>query len=203
MATLYDRLAFLYSGGAIPACKRWGVTHLPAGSRVLFAGAGAAAEVVEPARDGITCELVDHSPAMLSQARRRLDRQGLQQQVIYHAADVQALQQGPYDAIVAHFFLNTFDAATMPDVLNQLLSQLRPQGQLIIGDFAGPARGRWQRWYHDLPMHLFAAWTDSQPHPIHDILTAARVQGAHLVDMRTFRLARLGPAWLASWVFTK
>ena len=203
LAATYDPMAALYSGGAIGACKRWGVDHLQAGSRALFAGAGSAADVVEPARGGVTCELVDTSWAMLDRARDRLDRCGLLQQVTCHAADVRDLRLDPYDAIVAHFFLNIFDATTMPGILGHLLSQLRPQGQLIIGDFATASGSRWQRGYHNLPMHLFAAWTDSQPHLIHDISTTAHTLGARLVETRSFRVARVGPAWFASWVFTR
>lgn len=203
LARLYEPLGTLYSGGAIAACRSWGVIHLVPGSRVLFAGAGAATEAVAAARRRVGCELVDNSPAMLQRAQTTLDPLELSGCIDYRLADVQDLSPATYDAVVAHFFLNTFDTESMRQIFAVLLGLLRPAGLLVVGDFAGPATGRWQRRYHDLPMQLFARWTGSQPHPIHDIPQTGADLGAQLVETRSFRLARLGPAWYASWVFTK
>ena len=212
LATAYDGLATLYSGGAIGACKHWGVSHISAGEAALFVGAGAAAECLEPVRRGVRCHILDSSPAMLRRAHRRLHRSKHEGHVQFHLGDARALPTHKmYDAVVVHFFLNTFCQQSMPRVLASLLTHLRPGGLLVLADFAPVSPGTetatagsfWQTLYHDLPMHLFSQWTGSDVHPPHDLPAVACSLGATLVAQRTFRVAHIGPAWFGSWVMNK
>jgi len=203
LATVYDSLAWAYSAGAIGACKRWGVAHLQPGSSVLFAGAGSATEVVDPVRGGVHCDIVDRSAAMLSRARKRLQRCGLEHQATMYETDLRFFEPGrTYDAVVAHFFLNVFDTTTMLAMMERMQGLLRPKGLLIVGDFA-MGHQFLQMLYHDLPMHLFSRWTDSALHEIHDVAAAAQTHGFRLTAHRFFRWGRLGPPWFGSWVFER
>jgi SAM-dependent methyltransferase len=212
LATVYDGLATLYSGGAIGACKKWGVSHIPADESALFVGAGSAAECLEPVRRGVRCHILDSSPAMLRCARRQLHRSKHERHLQFHLGDARDLAtHETYDVVVAHFFLNTFCQQSMPRVLASLLTHLRPGGLLVLADFvplspgadAASAGPFWQTLYHDLPMHLFSRWTGSDVHPVHDLPAAAHSLGTSMVAQQTFRLAGIGPAWFGSWVMSK
>lgn len=211
LATVYDFLATVYSAGAIDACKGWGASHIQPPASALFVGAGSAAEAIDPARRGVRCHIVDNSASMLGRAQRRFAREGLAHDTSFSLADARRLHApDQYDAVVANFFLNTFDQHSLRDVLQRLLTYIRPGGLLVVADFVAPSHDTddshttecWQAFYHDIPMHLFARWTASQRHPIHDIPAVARQAGANLVMTQHFRIGRIGPSWFGSWIFS-
>lgn len=205
LARAYGPLATVYSLGAIDACRAWGGRRLQPGSRVLFVGAGTAVDVVDPARRGVRCDVMDSSAAMLERARRRLARTATPARFL-HADARSSVPPSAYDAVVSQFFLNTFGVVQLPSVVNTLLAGLRAGGDFIVGDFAPPATGpiaRLQRLYHDLPMHCFARWTGSTCHAVHDLPAVVIGQGADVVGEARFRIGGAGPAWYAGWVFRR
>lgn len=196
VASCYALLAQLYSGGAIGCCHRWAVEQIPAGARALFVGPGPGGDVEQAARAGVQVTAIDRCAAMVQASRRRLQRSGLTQHVSLHHGDVRDLPvTADYDVVVAQFVLNVFDQETLPHVVRALTSHLRPQGVLLVGDFAQPSSGL-QAAYHDLPMHLFSRLGVNAVHPAHDLLTVLSGAGLVLKQRRCFRLFGCGPAWV-------
>jgi SAM-dependent methyltransferase len=200
-ARLYAPLARLYSGGAIPACQRWGVAQLPAEGRVLFAGPGPGHDVCAAVDAGLQVTAIDRSPAMVARLRRRLGAREARAD-LRHGDILQQPAEPLFDAVVAQFFLNVFATPRLPEVLRALRTWLRPGGCLIVGDFAPLPRagGRWQQAWHDLPMHLFARLGTNALHPVHDPATHLPEAGLALRHRRRFRLFGAGPAWIEGLV---
>ncbi|MBK7949034.1 MAG: class I SAM-dependent methyltransferase [Deltaproteobacteria bacterium] len=140
VAAVYDELAALYSLGAIDRSKRAGVSALAPGERVLFVGAGRGSDVVGAVRRGCRVTAVDLAPAMLARLRASLDREGLAAETILgDVADHRPAE--PYDALVAHYFLNLWDTPLAGAMLAHLRSLVRPGGRLVVADFARPSGG--------------------------------------------------------------
>ena len=199
----YATLARWYSGGAIPACQRWAVSHIPVGSRVLFAGPGPGTDVAWAAGAGLSVTAVDSCAAMLRLTRLRLRRAGVEHGVdLKHADVLQLPQAGQYDAVVAQFFLNVFAPERLSQVLANLAGHLNPDGRLIVGDFASSSGGRHflQRAYHDLPMSVFARFGANAKHAIHDLPAHLSTAGFVVGERRKFPLFGIGPGWIEGLV---
>src|SRR5262245_46786191 len=59
VASLYDILSHVYSGGQIRACKAAQLTHIKPTDRVLYAGVGGGEDALEAARLGASVTVVD------------------------------------------------------------------------------------------------------------------------------------------------
>lgn len=140
VAAVYDELATLYSLGAIDRSKGAGVEALAPGERVLFVGVGRGSDALVAARRGCRVTAIDLAPAMLARFRASLDREGLAAETIEgDVADHRPAEL--YDAVVAHYFLNLWDAPLAGAMLARLRSYLRPGGRLVVADFARPSGG--------------------------------------------------------------
>ena len=202
LAPIYASLARLYSGGAIPACQRWAVEQISAGSRVLFVGPGPGTDVLDAARRGLQVTAIDCDARMLQTLANRLRHAGLLSRVQLVHADLLQAPTAAYDVVIAQFFLNVFPANHLRQVLTALGGQLGPCGRLIVGDFAALGEGQhpWQRLYHALPMHLLARFGANAIHPVHDLPRHLQEAGFSLRDGRRFRLFGAGPAWVEALV---
>jgi ubiquinone/menaquinone biosynthesis C-methylase UbiE len=144
VAAIYDELAAFYSLGRIAATKRVHLEVVKPGDRVLYAGIGRGQEALEAARRGASVTGVDLSSVMLDRVRRAFEREGMAAELV--EADVASLPRTPdYDVVVAHYFLNLFDANRTRGMLEILSGRVRPGGFLVLADFARPAGGRWAR----------------------------------------------------------
>lgn len=140
VATFYDELAGFYSRDRIERSKQLGLSALVPGERVLFAGVGRGSDALEAARRGVRVTALDLSPRMLGRAAERFASAGLAAKWI--VGDVAAHRPAePYDAVVAHYFLNLWDHAQAGAMAAHLASLVRPGGRLIVADFARPAGG--------------------------------------------------------------
>lgn len=134
VAWVYDALASAYSLGAIDRAKRIHLDQVQANDRVLYAGAGRGREIASACERGASVTCVEPCPAMAIRLRKRLN--AFSTQVRFETRPIQAIPAEPvYDLVVAHFFLNVFDAAAMAQVLNHLCTLIRPGGRLVIADF--------------------------------------------------------------------
>lgn len=150
VAGFYEELAALYSWGRIAASKRSQLRHLRRGDRVLYAGVGRGEDAILAARLGVRVTAVDLSGAMLRRLAGRLEREGLEAELI--EGDVAEETLGGrcnavrFDAVVANYFLNLFEAERAGAMLARLADRIRPGGLLLCADFA-PGEGGWLgRW---------------------------------------------------------
>ena len=136
----YDMVAHCYSIGQIRKAKSWHSKYLKTGDRALYAGVGSGNEISGVIRAGVQVVAIDNSNSMINLARSRIVQEGLCADLrlgdIFDHKDV-----GSYDAVIANFFLNLFPASEIPEVLERLISFLRPGGHLYIGDFASAQKG--------------------------------------------------------------
>lgn len=173
VAWAYDLLASAYSLGAIDRAKRWHHHLVEPGNRVLYAGAGRGREIVGTCQLGAELTCIEPCPAMATRLHTRLSMVADGFTVV--PTPIQAVPAEPvYDLVIAHFFLNVFDAADMPRVLQHLTGFVKPGGRLVIADFkpatdmAGPI-DRVIRSLYYLPVNL-AGWLlrICALHPIYD-----------------------------------
>lgn len=118
-------------------------------SRVLIAGVGHGHFLASCARRWPAAEItaVDASAAMLGQARRRIERAGLNGHAIEFVHATLPTWQPParnFDVIVTHFFLDCFAPAELGAVVAALAQAARPCACWLLADFAIPAAG-WRR----------------------------------------------------------
>jgi SAM-dependent methyltransferase len=114
------------------------------GARVLDAGCGNGRYGVGLARRGYAVTGVDRSPALLDEARARIDEAAVS--VRLEAGDLLALPPGPvYDAVVCRGVLNDIvDTVERATVFGALARVLRPGGVLLfdVRDWAATVAGK-------------------------------------------------------------
>lgn len=173
VAWVYDLLATAYSLGAIDRAKRVHHPLIQSGGRVLYAGAGRGSEIIGACQRGAEVTCVEPCPAMALRLHDRLAKHGERFTIV--PRPIQAVTPlAEYDLVVAHFFLNVFDIATMPDILEHLCGFVKPGGRIVIADFKpnAPSDGRLTRllrWAYYRPLNL-AGWLlrICALHPVYD-----------------------------------
>ena len=134
VAWCYDAIASAYSLGAIDRAKAAHHTLVAEGDRVLYAGAGLGREIIGACERGAEVTCVEPCPAMGARLSKRLAKHA--ECFAIDRRPIQAVSAEPvYDLVAAHFFLNVFDADTMPGVLAHLCGFIKPGGWLVLADF--------------------------------------------------------------------
>jgi ubiquinone/menaquinone biosynthesis C-methylase UbiE len=187
VASVYDGLAALYSGGGIRRAKLAHLTWVEPGQRVLYVGSGTGLEAVAARNEGAEVTLLDTSSAMLDRARRRFERSGLTVGAPGVELRLEALEahapERPYDVVVASFFLNVYGQRSLGGALARLGELVRPGGRLVVTDFAAPSTARTlravQRAYYVPPLVLFRVLTKNPWHPLYDYARELEPFGPH------------------------
>lgn len=149
IAGVYDALAGIYSCGRIAASKRIQLEMISRGDCVLYAGVGRGEDALLAARVGARVTAIDVAGPMLERLSQRLGRDGLSCELIQ--ADVATHETpDPYDIVVANYFLNLFEAERASEMLRHLARLLKPEGRLLITDFAQPEGGLFARGLTEL-----------------------------------------------------
>lgn len=173
VAWCYDAVASGYSLWAIDRAKAWHHRLMRCGDRALYAGAGSGGEIVGACGRGAEVTCVEPCPVTAERLQRRLGRSAERFTLV--PRPIQSVPaRAEYDLVVAHFFLNVFDARSMPGVLDHLCGFVRPGGRLVIADFKPSAAGAgwldraWRGAYYR-PVN-FAGWLlrVCALHPIYD-----------------------------------
>ena len=100
---------------------------------VLGDGDGRALAALLRANTQATVDYVDLSARMLQLARARAgDRR-----VVYHRADalMMPLEEGEYDLIVTHFFLDCFDARDQARLIERVGRAASPRARWVVSEF--------------------------------------------------------------------
>jgi ubiquinone/menaquinone biosynthesis C-methylase UbiE len=128
LAWFYDLVSWLVSAGH---WRRWqaGIWQEVRGTRVLEAGCGTGAMVVQGAQRGLSMVGVDRSPAMLAVANKRIRQLQSDGQLLLGDGRALPLQHGSFDSVMA-----TFPAGYIldPTTLAEMRRVLRPGGKVVI-----------------------------------------------------------------------
>ena len=131
----YDRYARLLSLGQDRRWRRFMVSRVPPGSRVLDVATGTGAVALELRRRGCTVVGLDQSPEMLAVARAR----GLD--VVEGRAESLPFEDASFDALTFTYLLRYVDEPVA--TLRELARVVRPSGVVASLEFAVP-RGVWR-----------------------------------------------------------
>ncbi|HEV3404321.1 MAG TPA: class I SAM-dependent methyltransferase [Gaiellaceae bacterium] len=135
----YDRYARLLSFGQDPRWRRFMISHVPAGARVLDVATGTGAVALELQARGCTVVGIDQSPEMLAVARSR----GLE--VLEGRAESLPFEDASFDALTFTYLLRYVDEPVA--TLRELRRVVRPGGTIASLEFAvphGPWRPLWE-----------------------------------------------------------
>jgi ubiquinone/menaquinone biosynthesis C-methylase UbiE len=135
--TRYDRGMQLLTLGRLARVHRDLAQHLRAGDRVLDVGCGTGALAVDLARRGMHVTAIDISPAMLSEAAKRLHRARLEQRVTLlelGVAELDALPRVSFEAVASILVFSELSDDEIAYALAQCRRLLRPAGRLLVAD---------------------------------------------------------------------
>jgi len=138
----YDRVGAVLSLGQDPRWRRFLVSRLPHGGRVLDVATGTGLVAAELLRRGFEVAGVDQSAEMLAVARRRF---GDEVELINASAEALPLESGSFDHLTfTYLFRYVVDP---PATLAELVRVVRPGGVVASLEFGvpeGPARPLWE-----------------------------------------------------------
>ncbi|KAJ4520089.1 hypothetical protein HRR83_002052 [Exophiala dermatitidis] len=108
---------------------------LPPGSRVLDAGAGSGYVAIHMAQKGLNVQAIDITPIHLEDARRNVDKHGLQDKVDVRFGDYHDLSDFSDTSFDGIYTMETFVHADEPiRVLRNFYRLLRPGGVLVLNE---------------------------------------------------------------------
>lgn len=114
------------------------VEHVPRGSHILDLGCGPGTDDEALAKSGFQVTAIDWSPAMVDEARRRIDRAGLRDSVKVHHLGIQQLGLLPsfaFDAAISNFGpLNC--VPDLADAATEIAARLR-HGAVLVASVIG------------------------------------------------------------------
>ena len=140
----YDRTAAVLSFGQDPRWRRFLVSRIPAGSRVLDVATGTGAVTAELLRRDCTVVGLDQSPGMLAVARERLAGRA---ELVEASAESLPFPDAEFDALTFTYLLRYVERPG--DVLRELARVVRPGGTIASLEFGLPgglARPAWELW---------------------------------------------------------
>jgi demethylmenaquinone methyltransferase / 2-methoxy-6-polyprenyl-1,4-benzoquinol methylase len=140
----YDRTAAVLSFGQDPRWRRFLVSRIPPGSRVLDVATGTGAVAAELLRRGCTVVGLDQSPGMLAVARERL---GERVDLLEGNAESLPFEDAAFDALTFTYLLRYVDEPGA--VLRELARVVRAGGTIASLEFGLPrglARPAWELW---------------------------------------------------------
>lgn len=205
--TNFDRVAGIYRileyaafGRALETARFRYLDRLHACHDILIVGEGDGRVLQRILRlaPQASVRCIDSSAAMLARADSRLDPEA-RSRVTFEHADARAAEipQDAYDAVVTMFVLDCFPASEVAQLVDRLLTGLRPGGTWLFADFAIPDKG-WRRasaraWIAFL--YAFFRWRTGlsvrELPPSEEILRAA---GLSVLESTTLRAGLLRTA---------
>ena len=142
LARVYRWVEYAAFGLALERCRFAHLGALAGATRVLVLGEGDGRFVARLLREnrGARVEVVESSKEMLRVARGRV---GEDERVRWLQADAVRgpLPEGPFDAVVTHFFLDCFGEAEAARVVREAARRLEPGGVWVISEFCDGGRG--------------------------------------------------------------
>jgi len=105
--------------------------------RVLLLGDGDGRFLVEllKCRKDLQVDYLEKSAVMLEKAKKNVEATCPESTVKWHCMDVREWNEGGYNLIVSHFFLDCFNAEELEKLIPSLRSKLKPDGRWLVSDF--------------------------------------------------------------------
>lgn len=149
LAPHYRWMEWLLAGGKLHRCRTAYLGEITAPRRALLLGEGHGRALVECRQRFPKCQItcLDASAAMLAQARRSLEREGLDSGCVdfVHGDILEwTAPAGTYDLVVANFFFDCFRAEQLESLMPRIRSATTAGANWLIADFHLPASG-WRR----------------------------------------------------------
>jgi spermidine synthase len=147
LAPHYRWMEFLLAGEILQRCRTTFLDEIPHARRVLLLGEGNGRflPACRTRFPGARIDCVDASAAMIVQARRRLQRQGiLHSRVTFIRADALTWAPAPgepYDLIVTNFFLDCFRAEQLERIVPAVGQRAATAANWLVADFQSAAAG--------------------------------------------------------------
>ncbi|MEP7365276.1 MAG: class I SAM-dependent methyltransferase [Acidobacteriota bacterium] len=142
LARVYRWVEYAAFGRALERCRFVHLGALAGARRVLVLGEGDGRFVARLLREnhGARVEVVESSGEMVRVARARV---GEDARVVWHRMDAVRgpLPEGPFDAVVTHFFLDCFSGAEAAVVVREAARRLEAGGVWVISEFCDGGRG--------------------------------------------------------------
>jgi ubiquinone/menaquinone biosynthesis C-methylase UbiE len=207
-AWFYESAAHIFSGGQIRASKQWQIQWLKPGERVLYVGAGNGEDVIMASKSGVQVTVVELSNEMLLRLQAQLQKLKLLDNVTLICGDAYDHQpEEAYDALAANYFLNVFSEETMQKMLAHLSTLIKPDGTLLIADFAPPVANPisrlLQRLYYFSAVTTFHLIAKNPFHPLYDYADYLEILGLKLNVNEEFPVFGFGPKWYRSMKISK
>ena len=152
----FDRLAPHYrwmeavlAGGLLQRCRTHWLTEVRESRRALLVGEGNGRTLEACANALPKCHftVLDQSEAMLAQARRRWEKTGGKQKVVFQHADLRDWRTAEmdFDLVITNFFLDCFTPEELARVIANLGAAASTHARWLLADFCVPASG-WRRF---------------------------------------------------------
>lgn len=162
LARLYRWVEYAAFGRTLERCRFERLGELAEARRVLVLGEGDGRFVNRLVRENGAARVVimEASTRMVRVAKQRL---GATERVEWRMGDVLAAAwpEGPFDAVVTHFFLDCFREEEARQVVRQASERLTPGGLWVVSEFCEPEAGcrrlHARAWLG--VMYLFFRWT--------------------------------------------
>ena len=201
MAPFYERLTDAYALGCLDRARRWQLTHIEPGMRVLYVGIGPGSDALAAAEKGADVTGVDVSSRMIDLAARRFSSAG--RSAAFHRVDLFEYEPPlPYDVVVANFLVDCFDVSTRPRVVDRCAGFLRPGGRVLVSDTGLPRGSRAARaaWYAYHGIAYATTWVQGITPwlPVLDLDGYLRESGFVVEDHVFHRPGRSGPVLFES-----
>ncbi len=180
----FDRLASIYAvlenlsfGARLQDCRTAGLSWIEPPRRTLLLGEGDGRFLLEILQrfPDTRIHVIDASPAMLSRARNRVEKQlpDALDRIVFEEARMphHPLDAAAYDLLVTHFFLDCFDREGLERLLPYLAPCLTTDAQWLLADFRLPEQGWYRlraRLWLGLMYRFFALTTDLEARTLQD-----------------------------------
>jgi demethylmenaquinone methyltransferase/2-methoxy-6-polyprenyl-1,4-benzoquinol methylase len=206
MAPIYERLTDAYSLGCVPRAKRRQLSHINAGTRVLYVGIGPGSDALAAAEKGADVTGVDVSERMIEVASARFAAAELEGD-LRHCDLLSFEPDASYDVVVANFLLDCFGDEERPRVVERLHGFLRIRGTVLISDTGSPRGSRLGRacWYGYHGVAYSVTWAQGITPwlPVMDLDAYLSSVGFQVEDHVLHRPWSSGPALFESIVGVK
>jgi len=144
VAPHYRWMEFVLAGRKLQRCRTTFLDRVGSPQNVLSVGEGNGrfVEVCRRRLPNARITVVDSSSCMLSAARARLARRGVDRVDFVQTNALEWKSEGNlFDLIVTHFFLDCFRPDQLPQVVANLAATTAPNATWLLADFQIPPRG--------------------------------------------------------------